>query len=88
MSQVLVGLFGIFILVVGFLGNGIELICWTSQQKGFVAWLVVALVLMGLIQYQPTRTIGTSLAALIIVSYAVIHWPELSATLAKTGSKL
>lgn len=74
MVNVLIGLMGLYLVVVGIGGNGVPFIKWASGQGQFLAWVAVALVLVALVEHQSTHEFGVIFGSLIIIAYAVSHY--------------
>ena len=74
MVNVLIGLMGLYLVVVGIGGNGVPFIQWASGQGQFLAWIAVALVLVALVDHPSTHEFGVIFGSLIIIAYAVSHY--------------
>lgn len=72
--NVLVGIIGLYLVVVGIGGNGVEFIDWASHQSQFLAWVVVSLVLVALLDHASTHELGLVFTSLIIIGYIVTHY--------------
>lgn len=78
MGSMLVGLYGVFLMLVALHGNGAVLLSSIAQEGDFFPWIIALLVLAALNDMQSTHDFVAPFIALAIVSTLVSRWDEVS----------
>ena len=87
MNGIILGSLGIYVLLVGFNGNGPEAVeMATEDAKGFFQWAVAAGVLAAAYEYEYTRPIVGPFLTLAILGFILRNFDTLKNQLAALSS--
>ncbi|MDE2021080.1 MAG: hypothetical protein KGJ13_12150 [Patescibacteria group bacterium] len=78
-TSFIVGVYGLYILLVGFNGNADKLISEVKTEKGFIPWLIAISVLAGLNGIPETKPIVKPFIVLALITLVLEKFPVLKA---------
>lgn len=79
MNDLVIGLYGVYLLMVGLAGNGQKTIAAVQQDgKGFLPWGISLAVLAVLYNVDETRPVAKPFIGLLILSFVLKNWKKLS----------
>lgn len=88
MSSAILGLYGVFVVLVAYHGNSSALLASVSQEKAFVPWVIVILVLASLEANSATHKFVAPFAALAIITFLVTKFTTVQTDIKSTYSYL
>lgn len=76
MGSMLVGLYGVFLMLTALHGNGPQLLAYLSQESSFVPWIIALMVLAALNGLQATHDFVAPFLFLAIIATIVSRWND------------
>ena len=87
MNALIVGLYGVFLLLVGFNGNADKLLTQTkADAPGFIPWAISIGVLAALYENDVTRDVAKPFIFLVILGFILSNFERLQSEYAKLFS--
>lgn len=84
MTAIILGVYGIYLVLVGARGNAPTLLSLVSQESQFLYWVLVLIVVAGLWESQSGQKLAKPFAALIVLGFLLKNqnWKQIA-----TGAK-
>lgn len=79
MAYGLVGLYGLYLIFVGYKGNSSQLMQYLAQDgKGFIPWLIAIAVLSALYKSDTLKPVVKPFVFLAVLTFVLKNWPNMA----------